>query len=119
MSQLTVTTRTLHCGPLIEVAGELDHHTAPQIRDALPNLPLQEGHQLLLDLGGLEFCDSTGITVMIAVRNHALAAHATIALTAVPDRVRRILSIVGLDQVFPTYPTIAEAEAAWTPPAPG
>lgn len=82
MTRLSVTTRTLPCGPLIEVASELDHHTAPQTRDILPALPLQEGQQLLLDLGGLEFCDSTGITVMLAARNHAPAANATIALTA-------------------------------------
>lgn len=115
MSQLNIRTHTLTCGPLIELAGELDHHSAPQARDLLPGLQLGSGQQLLIDLGGLTFCDSSGITVLIAARNHALASHATIALIAVPDRVRRILNIVGLNQVFPAYPTLSAAEAAWTP----
>ncbi|WP_234314228.1 MULTISPECIES: STAS domain-containing protein [unclassified Streptomyces] len=113
---MSVTTHTLSCGPLVEVAGDLDHHNAPQVHEALTPLALRAGQQLLIDLGGLTFCDSTGITVLIAARNQALAARADIALVAVPDRVRRIFRIVGLDQVFPTYPTVPEAEAAWTPP---
>ncbi|MFI1380617.1 STAS domain-containing protein [Embleya sp. NPDC020886] len=119
MNRLSVTTRTLPCGPVIDVAGELDHHSAPLVRDVLPRLRLGPGRQLLIDLGGLTFCDSTGITVLIAARNHALASHATIALIAVPDRIRRTFRIVGLEQAFLVYPTVTEAEAAWTPSAPG
>ncbi|MEU0759356.1 STAS domain-containing protein [Streptomyces microflavus] len=111
-----MTARTLPCGPLITVTGELDHHSAPQVHDTLARLALQAGQQLLIDLGHLTFCDSTGLTVLIAARNQTLAAHAGIALVAVPDHLRRILEIVGLDQVFPAYPTLPEAEAAWTPP---
>lgn len=119
MTQLSVTTRTLPSGAAVEVSGELDHHTSSQVRDILPALPLGPGQQLLIDLGGLTFCDSTGITILIAARNHALAARATIALIAVPDRVRRIFGIVGLDRVFPAYPTVRDAEKAWSPPSAG
>lgn len=117
MSQLEVRTRTTASGPVIELAGELDHDSAPGILGLLPGLAIEPGQQLVVDLGGLTFCDSTGITVLIAARNVALAAHSTIALAAVPDRVSRIFSVVGLDQVFPTHATIQAAEAAWTPPA--
>ncbi|MFS8204160.1 STAS domain-containing protein [Streptomyces sp. CWNU-52B] len=113
--RLTLRTRTAPTGVVIELAGELDHHTAPDVRAALPGLDLRPGRQLVLDLGGVTFCDSTGITVLIAARNHALAAGATIALAAVPDRVSRIFRIVGLDQVFPSHPTAEAAEAAWHP----
>ncbi|MEU1224098.1 STAS domain-containing protein [Streptomyces microflavus] len=113
---LTLNTRTTSAGPVIELTGELDHHTAPEVRAALLALRLHPGQQLVFDLGALTFCDSTGITVLIAARNHALAAEASIVLAAVPDRVSRIFRIVGLDQVFPTCPTAQDAEAAWRPP---
>ncbi|MFJ7419078.1 STAS domain-containing protein [Streptomyces uncialis] len=112
---LTVRTRSTAAGPVVAVAGELDHLTAPEVRAVLPGLALGPGQQLVVDLGSLTFCDSTGITVLLAARNHALAAQATIALAAVPDRVSRIFRIVGLDQVFPTHPTAEDAEAAWRP----
>ncbi|MGW1773451.1 STAS domain-containing protein [Streptomyces sp. NPDC002104] len=112
---LTIRTLTSTAGTVIELAGDLDHHTAPEVRAALPALELHPGQQLTVDLGGLTFCDSSGITAIIAARNHALAAEATIALAAVPDRVSRIFRMVGLDQVFASHPTVDAAEAAWRP----
>ncbi|WP_221353630.1 STAS domain-containing protein [Streptomyces beigongshangae] len=110
---LTLRIRTAPAGAVVELAGELDHQTAPGVRAALPGLELLPGQQLVLDLGGVEFCDSSGITVLIAARNHALAAGAGIALAAVPEHVSRIFRVVGLDQVFPAHPTARAAEAAW------
>ncbi|MFF7974364.1 anti-sigma factor antagonist [Streptomyces sp. NPDC007905] len=112
---LTLHARTIPAGAVIELAGELDHHTANEVREALPGLGLRAGQQLVLDLGGLTFCDSSGITVLIAARNHALAADASIALAAVPHRVSRIFRLVGLEQVFPSYLTVQDAETAWHP----
>ncbi|MFD3698823.1 STAS domain-containing protein [Streptomyces sp. NPDC058646] len=117
MKQLTSRTRTSPVGPVIELAGDLDHHTAPEVRALLPDVVLAPGQLLVIDLGGLTFCDSSGITVLIAARNHALAARAGIALAAVPDRVSRIFRIVGLDHVFRTHATAQDAENTWTPPA--
>ncbi|MFE5179267.1 STAS domain-containing protein [Streptomyces sp. NPDC056634] len=106
---MRIRTRTTLSGPVIALVGELDHDSAPEIRDLFPSLPLKRGQQLVVDLGGLTLCDSSGITVLIA-------AHSTVVLAAVPDTVSRTLSIVGLDQVFPAHPTAQAAEAAWTPP---
>lgn len=113
---LTLHTRATAAGPVIALAGELDHHTAPEVSDALPGLDLRPGQQLVVDLTGITFCDSSGITVLIAARNHALARNASIALAAVPERVARIFHLVGLEHVFPTHPTAQAAEDAWQPP---
>ncbi|MCX5315575.1 STAS domain-containing protein [Streptomyces sp. NBC_00154] len=113
--RLTLHTRATPAGPVMELVGELDRHTASDVRTALLEFDLRAGQQLVLDLGRLTFCDSTGITVLLAARNHALAANAAIVLAAVPDRVSRIFRIVGLEQVFPTHTTAQAAEAAWRP----
>ncbi|AWZ10132.1 hypothetical protein DRB96_40075 [Streptomyces sp. ICC1] len=52
----------------------------------------------------MEFCDSSGISALIAARNHVRAAHADIALAAVPAHTLRVLRIIGLDQVFRLLP---------------
>jgi anti-anti-sigma factor len=118
--ELTVRTRTTLAGPVIELIGGLDHHSAPDVRVLLPGLALSPGQQLVIDLDRLTFCDSTGITVLIAARNHALAADASVVLTAVPDGVSRTFRLVGLEQVFSIQPTSQAAAAAWSrqPPAP-
>ncbi|MBZ6205147.1 STAS domain-containing protein [Streptomyces olivaceus] len=110
---LTVHARTGTAGAVIELTGELDYHTASEVRATLPGLGLEPGQQLVLDLAGLTFLDSTGLTVLIAARNHALSSDATIALAAVPDRVSRIIRVLGLNQFFPTHPTAQDAAAAW------
>ncbi|MEV6750897.1 STAS domain-containing protein [Streptomyces sp. NPDC051214] len=115
MTRLAVRTRTTAAGPVVELTGELDHESCSQLRAVLPGLSLQPGQQLVIDLAGITLCDSSGISALIAARNHALAVGAAIALAAVPGRISRILALVGLSQIFPTYPTAHAAQAAWPP----
>ncbi|WP_329200964.1 MULTISPECIES: STAS domain-containing protein [unclassified Streptomyces] len=100
MSPLTITVRDADTGPVLRVTGDLDFDTAPQLRQAVDALALAPGDLLVLDLGGLEFCDSSGISALITAHNRTSAAEAAMALAAVPDNITRVLGIVGLDQVF-------------------
>ncbi|MEV6118414.1 STAS domain-containing protein [Streptomyces sp. NPDC052109] len=109
MSPLKITTRDAMTGPVLEIIGELDYASATGLREHLTTLTLRPGQRLVLDLAGMEFCDSSGITALIAARNHALAAQVDIALAAVPAHTLRVLGIVGLDQIFPLYPDSAAA----------
>ncbi|MFF0835419.1 MULTISPECIES: STAS domain-containing protein [unclassified Streptomyces] len=65
---------------------------------------LRAGQCLDLDLSDLEFCDSTGTTVLPAARQYAGAADAGIVLTGVPPHLLRVLTMVGLDRVFTLRP---------------
>ncbi|MFF8387793.1 STAS domain-containing protein [Streptomyces kanasensis] len=109
MSRLTITTRTTATGPLLRIAGDLDYATSEELRTHVTGLRLEPGQCLVLELGGMEFCDSSGITALLVARHHATAAGADVALTAVPDHTRRILRIVGLDQIFTIRPDGAPA----------
>ncbi|ROQ32653.1 anti-sigma B factor antagonist [Streptomyces sp. PanSC19] len=112
MTPLRVTTRDAATGPVLEIVGDLDYATAARLREMLPAVALRPGLRLVLDLAGMEFCDSSGITALLAARAHAHAAGADIALAAVPARTLRILKVVGLDQVFALHP---DSEAATRP----
>lgn len=104
MSPLKITTRDAPAGPVLEIIGDLDYALAPRLRERLTTLTLRPGQRLVLDLAGMTFCDSSGLTALIAARAHAHAAQADIALASVPDGTLRVLRIVGLDQVFALYP---------------
>jgi anti-sigma B factor antagonist len=104
MSPLQITTRDAATGPVLEFHGELDYTSAGQLRELIGATALRPGQRLVLDLAGLTFCDSSGITAFIAARNHAHAAEADIALAAVPANTLRVLRMVGLDQLFPLHP---------------
>lgn len=104
MSPLKITTREAVTGPVPGIVGALDYTTATELRDRLTTLTLQPGQRLVLDLEGMDFCDSSGLTALIAARNLAHAARADVALVAVPTNTLRVLRVVGLDQLFPLHP---------------
>ncbi|MEU9801443.1 STAS domain-containing protein [Streptomyces sp. NPDC051000] len=112
MSPLKIATRNAATGPVLEITGELDYANATGLRERVSTLDLQPGQRLVVDLAGMEFCDSSGISALLAARNHALAARADIALAAVPAHTLRVLRIVGLDQVFALHPDAHTAVSA-------
>ncbi len=63
---------------------------------------LREGvQQLVVDLGGLTFIDSTGLSLLLGVNERARAAGATLTLLRPQEHVGRVLEATGLDGVLP------------------
>ncbi|MHA6763966.1 STAS domain-containing protein [Streptacidiphilus sp. PAMC 29251] len=104
MSPLNLTHRDTATGPVLHVSGALDFEHAPRLRARVEGLDLSPGQNLVIDLSGLDFCDSTGITALLAARQYAQAAGADVILAAVPADTLRILTIVGLHHVFTIHP---------------
>ncbi|MGC3001958.1 STAS domain-containing protein [Streptomyces sp. G35A] len=100
MKSLTITASHVPAGLALAVAGDLDYTNAPRLRHAAQAAAPPAGRFLVVDLSELGFCDSSGITALIAVRNHAVAAGSEMVLVAVPATTRRLLHMTGLDQVF-------------------
>ncbi|MGI5469298.1 hypothetical protein [Streptomyces sp. CA-132043] len=76
-----------------------------ELREPVPTSTLRPGQRLTLNSGGMTFCGSSGLSALMAARNHALALalalQADIALAAVPAHTLRI---AGLDQILPLHP---------------
>ncbi|MFJ1801698.1 STAS domain-containing protein [Streptomyces sp. NPDC088180] len=115
MSPLTITTRSAGTGPVLEVTGDLDHATAPELRKAVDGLTVAAGQLLVLDLARLDFCDSSGISALLSARSLAIGQGAGMALASVPTNTARILRIVGLDQVFTIHDDVTAATAPASP----
>ncbi|WP_035803632.1 STAS domain-containing protein [Kitasatospora mediocidica] len=100
MSPLNTSCHDTAAGPVLRVTGDLDYEHAPALRRRVEELILVPGQCLVIDLSGLDFCDSSGITALLAALRHAQAKGADLALAAVPANILRIFSVVGLDRVF-------------------
>ncbi|GGL62543.1 anti-sigma factor antagonist [Streptomyces fumigatiscleroticus] len=110
---LTVSRHTHPAGPVVvTVSGELDHHTAPRATEVLDGLGFAPGAHLVIDLTGLTYCDSTGITVLVGAYHRTRSAEASLSLAGLGPDLLRVIETVGLDQVFPLYPTTEDAVAA-------
>lgn len=104
MSPLNITPNETPAGPALHVAGELDYASSAALSLRTEALHLSPGQRLIVDLSGVNFCDSTGITALLAARQHVQAAGATLILEAVPTHLIRIFTLTGLDQVFTCHP---------------
>jgi anti-sigma B factor antagonist len=108
--RLTVAQQPRPGGALVlSVAGELDHFTAPRLRAALEEVPFGPGAEVIIDLSGLEYCDSTGLTVLVTAYHKADGSGSGLALAGLRPELVRVFDIVGLDQLFTVHPTVGDA----------
>ncbi|GAA3208267.1 STAS domain-containing protein [Actinocorallia longicatena] len=107
---LTVTSQAGPSGAsVVNVIGELDLHTAPDLSRVIEATPFGPGEPVVIDLSRLAYCDSTGITVLINAYRRAEAAEARLFLAGLSDDLTRVFRIIGLDQVFAIQPSVEQA----------
>ncbi|MFF9131415.1 STAS domain-containing protein [Streptomyces sp. NPDC014776] len=104
-------TLTATPGPaaVAHVTGEIDLHTAPGLRTRALELIDQGHHRLILDLSGVGYCDSAGLSALIGIWHGAQAVGGSLTLAAVPDRLMRMLTLTGVDSLLPHYPSTSDA----------
>jgi anti-sigma B factor antagonist len=82
-------------GDTVIVRGEVDMATAPQLRDLLNELVDAGSTRIRLDCRHLDFLDSSGIGVLVAVRKR-LGEEGALTLEAPPAHVRKVLELTGV-----------------------
>lgn len=85
---------------VVAVWGELDPSTAPELSRSVAPVLDARPHELTLDPAGLRFIDSTGLTLIVRMSNALKANEGVLALTRPTPPVRRVLEIVGLDELL-------------------
>jgi anti-sigma B factor antagonist len=93
---------------VVRLGGELDLYNAGAVRDALLDASAGSPKRLVVDLGEVEFVDSTALGVLIEARAK-LPDHDAFRLAAPGLETRRALQISGLDRHFTVHDTVAEA----------
>ena len=86
----------------ITLTGELDHHAAKSLMDSIDrcieqNLPAKT----LLDLAGLTFMDSSGIAILLRLRQRMEALSGTLQVTGLNEQPARVLRAAGLHRLIP------------------
>src|SRR5919112_3331983 len=99
---------------VIEVGGEVDMLTSPQLRAVvLEQFEPSAGTELVvLGMDGVTFLGTSGLAVLIEVREAAHAAGVELRLSCTARPVVRPLTIAGLIPLFDIHPTLDEALAA-------
>lgn len=95
-----VETRDPGHGRTLRPTGELDIATAPRLEQALAER-LAPGERVLLDLGDLQFIDSTGLRVIVRAAETARRRGCDLRLRHGPPPVRRVFELSGVGDALP------------------
>ncbi|MEV6397604.1 STAS domain-containing protein [Streptomyces sp. NPDC051907] len=109
--RLQVAVRTEGLSEVVKPAGELDHHTAELLRAPLDEALEQGRVRLVVDCSELEFCDSTGLNVLLGARLKAEAAGGGVHLAGMLPVVARVFEITGAEAVFTVHDSLEAALA--------
>ncbi|QHZ48518.1 MULTISPECIES: anti-sigma factor antagonist [Bacillus] len=83
----------------IKVAGEIDVHSAPALRDKL--MPLaEEGRDLKVCLKDVSYMDSTGLGVFVGVYKAVNRTGGSLVLENLSERLIRLFDITGLKDII-------------------
>jgi anti-sigma B factor antagonist len=84
---------------------------ANRIRRSLEDQLDGTRRSLVIDLSGVDFIDSSGLSALLAVIKAARRSEGDVVLAAPRPRVRALIELTRLDDVVSVLPTVAEASA--------
>ncbi|MFD9792997.1 STAS domain-containing protein [Streptomyces sp. NPDC059070] len=107
--RLKVGVRSQGRSEIFTPVGELDHHTADLLREPLERAVEAGRTRLVVDCSRLEFCDSTGLNVLLGARLKAEADGGGVHLSGMLPVVARVFEITGAEAVFTVHDSLEDA----------
>jgi anti-sigma B factor antagonist len=95
--------------PVVAASGEIDVATAPPLRDRLQALTTSGNANVVVDLLGVTFLDSTALGVLVGALKRCREAGGDLPLVIAEPRILKVFEITGLTGVFSIFETVHEA----------
>lgn len=94
--------------PVIEMQGEIDVYTAPQLKQQMIVLMEDGASVILVNLTLVEYLDSTALGVLIGGLKRMRETDGNMILICPAPRIRRVFEVTGLDKIFDIYNSEAD-----------
>ena len=95
-AELSITLHRTGDEAVLRLAGEIDMLTAAQLSTVVNEVLADPPPRIVLDLGGVTFCDSQGLGTLVVLSRKAALAQSVLVLINVGDFLLRVLDITGL-----------------------
>jgi len=116
---LTIHSHELDGSVVLRLCGELDVSTAPPFAEAVTTASERGASELLLDIGCLEFVDSTGLRAILAAKALCEQHSCEFAITEPTPAVKRLFQVTGTLDHLPRTDVegqrLREAIQIWPP----
>lgn len=106
MSSFNIDRRIIDDMEVIELNGELDAHTAPQLEESIKELIDRRRFKIIVNCTRLEYISSAGLGVFMAYIEDVRSLGGDIKLTNLKPKVYNVFDLLG----FPTLYDILEEE---------
>ena len=105
---LTIDARVEGDWDVVVVRGEVDLYTSPTLRAAIERSLDRGARRVLVDLRDVGFMDSSGLGVLVGGLRRSRERGGELALVCGEGSVMRVLSMTGLDRVFPIHGSLGD-----------
>ena len=85
---------------VVALSGELDAFTSRRLQHRLDEIIDGGHHDLVIDLGALNFIDSTALGVLVGAQRRARDHGGDVRLQNVTEVAKRVFDVSGLSNVF-------------------
>jgi len=106
-----VTTEDVGARTVLHVAGEIDVSSSDRLREQVAQLLARGRTDLVVDLTGVTFMDSTGLGLLVGTLKRVRVAGGRLVLVVDSERLLKVFRITGLTQVFTIRTSVADALA--------
>lgn len=96
-SSLDIDITTGEADTVIVIRGELDADNCAALGEKLPTAP---DHGVVVDMSGVQFIDSSGISEVLRLRDRVTSNGGTVVVSDPSPQVRKVLEITGLLEMF-------------------
>ena len=107
--ELNVSSRSQGDHAIVIATGEIDLYTAPRLQSELAEVIANAApaSRIVVDMSGVEFCDSTGMNILLSCLRQVRERGGELELAAPRPAVMKILQVTALDSVFTIVPAPA------------
>jgi anti-sigma B factor antagonist len=95
---------------IVEIEGEVDLYSSPELRKVLLELTGAKDMAIIVDLGKVKYMDSSGVATLVEALQQVGKYDGKLKLINLRDVVKDVFELSRLDKVFEIYQTLDEAK---------
>lgn len=103
---LEINIKTNGPATIVEITGEVDLYSSPELRKALLELTGKETLNIIINLEKVDYMDSSGVATLVEGLQHSSSYSGKFMLTNIRDGVKNVFELSRLDKVFEIHDSL-------------
>lgn len=110
---LDIKTKSADSITIIEIDGEVDLYSSPDLRKTLLEMTKAKTKAILVDLKNVKYMDSSGVATLVEALQQVGKYNGKLKLVNPRDAVKDVFELSRLDKVFDVYESINDAKKSF------